>query len=480
MKFDFGIDFGTTNSACAGVIDGKKMIKFADQYDGSPFPSLVIIDPVTGQVYCGREAWLKRQEYSEHCEVITSIKTYLGTGKTWLIAGKTWRPDMVAAEVFKGLKRQVAAAGGKSDMREAVVAVPVGFSPAKRAELRKAARRAGVEIKTFVTEPTAAFFRHYDEVGFYNKVGVLDWGGGTLDISILENNSGLIRELASGGLNLGGDNIDLKLAHWVHNQVVKNKSKGRAFTEMPPQARDMMIARCERAKKDLSVRDVVEIALNRYGELGPFRVSLDIDTFSRLIDWEVERAISYFEETLRKAGISLDELGCILMVGGSVNLRPFIERVEERWKKCDKIYPGDSDWSVALGAGMLSVNPGKYRLAETIGVIMADDSFYPLMRQGQVVDHRPISFTFALVEDSNNATFIFADEDRRMLGHMNVPAFGFFKEKIDLQVFIDQDLVFRVKAKSQQRSKRYIEEWSYPGLRFCYQLPARSEVGSNG
>jgi Molecular chaperone len=159
VKFDFGIDFGTTNSACAGVIDGKKMIKFADQYDGSPFPSLVIIDPVTGQVYCGREAWLKRQEYSEHCEVITSIKTYLGTGKTWLIAGKTWRPDMVAAEVFKGLKRQVAAAGGKSDMREAVVAVPVGFSPAKRAELRKAARRAGVEIKTFVTEPTAAFFR---------------------------------------------------------------------------------------------------------------------------------------------------------------------------------------------------------------------------------------------------------------------------------------------------------------------------------
>jgi molecular chaperone DnaK len=477
VKFDFGIDFGTTNSACAGIIDGKKMIKFADRYDGSPFPSLVIIDPVTGEVYCGREAWLKRQEYAEHCEVITSVKTHLGTGKTWRIAGKVWTPEMVAAKVFEGLKKQVASFG-KVKMEQAVVAVPVGFSSAKRAELRRAAKRAGVEITTFISEPTAAFFRHYDEIGHYDKVGVLDWGGGTLDITIIEKNSkDTIKELATGGLYVGGDNIDLKLALWAHNEVINKSSTSVSFEEMPPAARDMMIARCERAKRDLADREVVQIVLNKYGELGPIRVTLDIDTFSRLVESEVEQVIECFEATLRRARLSMDELGCILMVGGSVNLRPFIERVEEKWKKC--FYPEESDWSVAAGAAMLSVKPGRYKLAETIGVIMSDDSFYPLVHEGDVVDHKTVEHSFALVEDSKTANFIFSDANRRILGRLNVPSFGFFREKIDLQSRIDRDLVLRVTARSAQRSERYTEEWRYPGPRLHYQLPAGFEVAGD-
>ncbi|WP_003545352.1 Hsp70 family protein [Desulfotomaculum nigrificans] len=469
MKFDFGIDFGTTNSACTGIIDGKSVMKFEDQYDGSPFPSLVVIDPVTGKVECGREAWLKRQEYSENCEVISSVKTLLGTGKTWTIAGKNWTTEMIAAEVFKGLKRQIAAAGVKEEMSEAVVAVPVGFPPVKRAELRRAARLAGIEIKSFVSEPTAAFFRHYDEVGFYNKIAVFDWGGGTLDVAVLENSGGLIKEAAAGGLYLGGDDIDLKIAHWVHNQVIKQKKATVSFDEMPSSARDMMIARCERAKRDLSVRDMVEVVLNRYGDLGPFRVTLDADTFSRLIEEDVESAIKCFEDTLKKAGVSMDELGCILMVGGSVNLAPLIDRVEEKWK-CDKIFPQDSDWSVATGAAKLSVNPGNYKLAETIGVVMADDSFYPLMKEGEPVDYEPIEFTFAMVEDSGTANFVFSN-GCNVLGYLHVPAFGFFKEQINLKARIDRNLVFRVSAKSNRRSERYTEEWQYPGPKLYYQLP---------
>lgn len=471
MKFYFGIDFGTTNSACTGFIDGKKMVKIHDQYDGSPFPSLVIIDPATGQVYCGREAWFKRQEYSEHCEVITSVKTYLGTDKTWYIAGKIWTPEMVAAEIFRGLRNQMTATVGKTtEINEAVVAVPVGFASNKRADLRRAAKRAGLEIKTFVSEPTAAFVRHIDEIGGYNRVGVLDWGGGTLDVSILENNKRLIKELATGGEYLGGDNIDLKVALWAHNQIINKNKVSISFDEMTPVAKDMLIARAERAKKDLAVRDVVDIVLNKYGELGPCRVSLDIATFSSIIENEIERAINCFEETLRRARISMKELGCILMVGGSVNLRPFINKVEDRWD-CLKVYSEDSDWSVARGVATLSINPGQYQLAETIGVIMADDSFYPLIKEGSAVDHIPSSFSFALVEDSNTANIIFSDGNRRILGFMHVPSFGFFKEKINIQSFIDKDLVLKVEARSQHRSERYIEEWNYPGPRLLFKLP---------
>lgn len=475
MTARYGIDFGTTNSACVGILDKVHVIKYADQY-GRPFPSLVIIDPATGEVYGGRLAWMRRQELGETCQVITSVKTYLGTEKTWNIGGKVWTPEMVAAEVLQGLKLQVANAGGSAAvLNEAVVAVPVGFTPAKRAALRRAARMAGIKILSFVSEPTAAFFHHYDEIKCYTHIGVIDWGGGTLDISILENKGGEIRELAAGGIDIGGDDIDLKLAHWVHQKVASEKGINKSFEEMSASDRDMLISRCETAKRDLSDLSLVEIRLNRYGEAGAFSVPLDIDTFARIIAFEVEQAIGCFEETLGRAKLSSDELGCILMLGGSVNLLPFIDEAEKVWN-CEKIYPDEPDWSVARGASRLSVTKGQYRLAETVGVIMADGSFYPLLKAGEPVTGQSVNFTFALTEDSKTANFIFADENMRILGYLHVPSFGFFKEKIDLTARINSDLVCKVIARSQCRSKRYTEIWEYSALRFVYQLPVQLEV----
>jgi molecular chaperone DnaK len=386
---------------------------------------------------------------------------------------------MVAAEVFKGLKSQARAAGCPVDMDRAVVAVPIRFAPNKRAELRQAAQLAGIEITSFVSEPTAAFFCHRDELRMHQTVGVIDWGGGTLDVSILENRGGEIREIATGGAQIGGDVIDLKLAYWVHGKIASQRSVVKAFEEMSPNDRDMMIARCERAKKELSIREVVEIGLNRYGEIGPFRLPIDIDVFRNIIADEVRQARACFEETLSRARMSLDELGCILMLGGSINLQPFIEMAEKSWN-CEKIYPGEPDWSVAQGAGNLSVEQGAYRLAETIGLILADGSFYPLMREGIIVNENPIRVTLALVEDSSTANLIFANGDRTILGYLNVPSFGFFQEKIYLDVLIDRDFVFRVTARSGQRSSRYEERWKYPGPLLTYILPLGSGVANVG
>ncbi len=468
---DFGIDFGTTNSACVGIQQQKRAVKYTDGY-GNPFPSLVIIDRITGKVYCGREAWRNREKYSDSCEVIPSIKTYLGTNKTWKIKGKEWTPEMVAAEVFLGLKKQVVKKGATARLEEAVVAVPVGFPASKRVALRKAAMRAGIKIKSFVSEPTAALFCHYEEIGFHSTIGVIDWGGGTLDIAIVENRKGRVRELATGGLNLGGDHIDRKLAEWAHERIISEKKARISFEEMPPAARDKLIASCEQAKKDLTYDDQVEISIGKYGELGTVRVVLDIDTFSSLIASDVERAIECFEQTLSRAKLSIEELGCILMVGGSVNLRPFSERASQKWHG-KVFYPLESDWSVALGAASLSSNPGQYHLAQTIGVTMSDGSLFPLVKEGDpVVPGKSTTFTFALVEDSPTANFIFSDGNGTHLGYMNVPAFGFFREKIEVTAAIDSNLILEVVARSQKRSTGTTQRWNYDKLRFNYQLPA--------
>ena len=98
------------------------------------------------------------------------------------------------------------------DIDSAIVAIPVGFSPEKREKIRQAARKAGIEIKTFISEPTAAFFANYKELKNAETVAVFDWGGGTLDVCVLRNDHGKVAELASKSLALAGDNIDEKLA----------------------------------------------------------------------------------------------------------------------------------------------------------------------------------------------------------------------------------------------------------------------------
>lgn len=478
--FWFGIDFGTTNSACIGLEDGsKEPKKFSDS--DYPFPSIVIIDRLTGKVYKGREAWRRREELRESCEVIPSVKTYLGTDKTWRIAGQVWTPEMVAAQVFIGLKEKVKERLGTDELKEAVVAVPVGFSAAARRALRKAAQMAGIEIKSFVSEPTAALFYHYNEIGHYTRIGVFDWGGGTLDVSIIENRDGIIRELATGGLNKAGDYIDRLMAEWIHSRTAKKLGKKIPFDEMPPEARDKMLATCEQAKRDLTWDDTAQIRILDYGSFGDLNEIIDIEQFSLLIKPVLDEAILCFERCLERAGMNLTQLDCILMVGGSVNLRPFSELVGEIWEGKEYYPKKDPDWSVAGGAAKLSMNEGKHMLAHTVGIVMSDGSLYPLFKKGEEVV--PGSFsaaTFALVEDEPAANLIFADDTGKVLGYMSVPAFGFFHEKIEVKAQIDKDLIFHVYARSLNRSSKTAKEWQYDSLNMEYKLPmAQLEVGEN-
>ncbi|SHH18757.1 molecular chaperone DnaK [Thermosyntropha lipolytica DSM 11003] len=468
--FWFGIDFGTTNSACIGIEDKRRVKKFSD--DEYPFPSLVIIDRMTGRVYCGREAWRRREELRESCEVIPSIKTYLGTDKTWKIAGRIWTPEMVAAQVFLGLKERVKKRLGTDELKEAVIAVPVGFSPAARAALRKAARMAGIEVKSFVSEPTAALFYHYNEIGHNTRIGVFDWGGGTLDVSVIENRNGCIKELATGGINKAGDYIDRLMAEWIHRRIVRKSGQKISFDDMPAEARDKMLTACEQAKRDLTWDDTAQIQILDYGPLGDVFETIDIEQFTLLINPVIDDAISCFGECLERSGMNIAQLDCILMVGGSVNLRPFNERIAEFWEGKEYYPEGEPEWSVAGGAARLSINEGKHILTQTVGVVMSDGSLYPLFAKGHYINSGDFSTaTFALVEDAPAANLVFADGTGNALGYLSVPAFGFFGEKIEVIAWIDEDLILRIKARSLNRSEKSVREWQYDSLRMEYELP---------
>lgn len=482
MQEFFGIDFGTTNSAVVGRLR-RTATRFGGD-DDQPFPSLVAVNRTTGAVQAvGRDAWNNRLQLAESCRMFSSAKMHLGEGKIERIGPETWTPERVVAEVLKGLKERVSARGHGATLEQPVIAIPVGFSPAKRKALREAASEAGIQIRGFVSEPTAAIFRSREETQQWSNVVVFDWGGGTLDISVVNIQGNVVREIATVPKPLGGDDLDRLLAEWAHAKILSQKSRGNLpFSGMDSRFQDMLLSRCEAAKREISDYDMVEISLSPYGDFGDVNLVLTEEEFTRLMQPKIDEALATLEEgVIYRARLSFDQVH-ILLVGGSSKLKGLRNAMAERgW---DFSLPQDSDWHVADGAARFASNFGAYISSQNVGVKLCDDTVYPIISSGQTVDYGMHSATFGLLEDTNNARFVFVESRNgtdgrlntmdRTLGYLTVPAFGFTDEPIHLETHIDENLLLHVTARSQARAKRHARHWTYPELRFSYALPSKS------
>jgi len=484
MQEYFGIDFGTTNSAVVGHL--HRNITFYGDERGDPFPSLIAISNATGEVQeIGREAWNRREELSESCKILHSAKMKLGSGEKIRIGARTWTPQMVVTEVFKGLQESVKIRGSGAQLEKPVMAIPVGFSHEKRSELRKAAEAAEIEISGFVSEPTAAVFKNYENVKHWPYVIVFDWGGGTLDISLVSIQKDMVKEIATISKTLGGDDLDYLLAEWTHKQILFDKRKNDPpFSGMESYYRDLLVLKCEEAKCMMTTEDIWEFLIPKYGSFGTVNPIITNDEFERLMNPIIEESIAALEEcVITRARLSFDQIGCIIMVGGTSNLRGLRDAIENvKWSSdIVIIHPEDSDWHVADGAAVLASDSGEYICAQNLGILLSDNTIFPLVTDGEKINSNNNSITFGLTEDTDNARIVFveskdSDKERistmaRTLGYLSVPVYGFSNEPIKLKSQIDQDLLFRVSIRSECRGKIHEKEWIYPELKFNYKLP---------
>ena len=476
LKHYFGIDFGTTSSATVGfsVMDGKpEMIMYGDD-EGRPIPSVVAINRETGEVYTGRDAWNKKMELAESCVYIGSVKTILDTDWSQKIAGKNWTTVDIAAEVFKALKITVL---DRVDtlLEEATIAIPIGFSAEKRERLRKAAGMAGIRITSFVSEPTAAFFANYSELKSASTVAVFDWGGGTLDVSIIQNSDGKISELAKEGNNIAGDYIDREIARRIHAKIARKKGLERAFEDMPKSAQDLLLVRSERAKRILSDDDAATISVLRYGEYGVCKETLDYDWFADIVAPQVDAAIACLEKAISESGVGLANIDRIVMVGGSSNLRPLLEKMDKRYG--DLLYfPEQTMWNVGQGAARLAMTPGEYYSNQSVGIILSDGSYFELLPENCSLKEWSREINFALTDTNEEARFVFAgspdiNDSPLKYRSLVVPAYRFLQEQINLKVRVDKDLVFSALAKSNMRPDEFSRFWNYEQLKCYYKLP---------
>lgn len=472
----FGIDFGTTNSAVHAITAiGNSIDDEFDigENDRRPLPSFVAIHKKTGKVVTGLDAKGSIADENEY-QVFSSIKTIIGEEREWEIASKTWTPVDIAAELFKALKQKVKAST-RGIMKEAVVAVPVGFSSKKKNNVRKAAKKAGIKVLMFVSEPTSAYCSRVSEMRKYHNVAVFDWGGGTLDVVVLRIEGNIVHELSAVGITMAGNYIDRHLAERICMNASSKAGEDFSFEDLSYKVQLRLLQKCEQAKCDLADEDIVTIMDANLDGHGMMMEKIDYPYFSLLIENEINQSVDCLMRALAEAGMNKESIDCILCEGGSSRLRPLQEKLLKLFDRNKLIFPRKAMWDIATGVAQIAYKPGCYTLNRPMGLMLSNNKFYPLLKVGQRVPTEEKTVSFGVIDGSDDARFIISDGDESSQTFSEifpVKIRGFSDEVIKASCYVDADMVFRMKIKSNRMPDDFFRVWTYSNLKVSYEIDA--------
>lgn len=467
----FGIDFGTTNTAVVEcLITEHQISKTVYGENNQPFPSLVALHPENAPIF-GWEVKKRRNQLNKAgYHIIGSFKSILGSSEMIKVGEKLYSPMDITSMFLSYIKNKVESLSTRK-LDEAVIAIPVDFKPEQRKNLREAAMRAGIKVKSFVSEPTAAYVSCRDELKGSSNVAVFDWGGGTLDVSMISVEKREVSEIAIAGMRLGGNDIDLLLAKHVHARLMQETANGCNYEDLTASDKDQIVDKVEDCKKRLSQDDTAPIRLMRYAGKSMLRSSVTLDEFSKLIQSRVDSAVKLLFDAAEKGNITLGEMDAILMVGGSCEIQSIYQRMMEIAEEYHLrlLRPEGVQWSVATGAAILCASQPVYRLQNGFGVLLADDSFYPVFKADTVAPCKAQELRFGVVEDTNNAVFVFVDEHKNVMSRKSVPIKGFTAEGIHLQCEIDDNMIVHIRIFSDYMQKNIVED-QLNQLAFTYRI----------
>ena len=251
--------------------------------------------------------------------IIASVKRQLGKNKNYRVAGQPKAAVEVAEEIFRFLK-QDAEDRASAKLRHGIVTIPVEFDGNARHELRLAAERAGIFIKTFIYEPFAAVVAYC--VGNQSdclesfegqNLLVFNWDGGTLDITVMAIRSGQMTQLSTGHLgHRAGDHFDERLLRLTYDRFLEKERLSVDQAPVRSTVKDRYLAECERAKIALSARagDRVDLAsvLRVDGRVYDIEQQVTRTDFESEINNDVRDAMAQVDSVLGKANLMLVKL----------------------------------------------------------------------------------------------------------------------------------------------------------------------------
>ncbi len=448
----FGIDLGTTNSLIAWLKDGVPT-PIPNVHGSVLTPSAVSVD-ADGSLLVGATA---RERLVTHPKrSAASFKRLMGTGQKLALAGVQYRPEDLSALVLRALKADAEHATGEK-VDEVIISVPAYFNDQQRKATRLAGELAGLKVLRLVNEPTAAALFH----GIHERDAdatflIIDLGGGTFDVSILERFSGVMEVRATGGDSfLGGDDFTEAMV-----QLLARKALIDDKTLAEPARQGALRFAAETAKRALVARPGCEVDLQG---LGFGLVALTQAEFEKACEPLLERLRAPIERALRDARLRVADLDEIALVGGASRM-PMVRRLVSQLFGRLPARHLDPDQTIALGvavcAGLTSRDEAFEEMVltdvcpHTLGIRVSEsdgrgghvgDVFLPIIERNTVVPASRVKTVVTVADDQTAlSVVIFQGESRHCsqnieLGslELKVPPLKAGQVKVDVRYTYD-------------------------------------------
>ncbi|MBS2022568.1 MAG: Hsp70 family protein [Deltaproteobacteria bacterium] len=378
-----GIDLGTTYSTAAAVINGQMHLA-VDGRGEACIPSVVHF-PKSGAPLVGVEA--EKQRSLDPQNTVFGIKRLIGRGAdsptarvldasaafkikpqpkgeaAVQVRTGTFAASEIAAMILRHL-RERAEARFQRKIGKAVLTVPVLATPEVKAAMTRCGKMAGLEVLDIISEPVAGSIArgfggpHWGEHPFL----VYDFGGGTFDASVVQRAGEALQVLASGGDDcLGGDDFDLGFARWIADVVVRSH---KVNVKNDIVLWDRVQRQCEQVRRALSAGESARYVLRDAGErIGKLEFSVAREDMRPLWAELVQRSMEASQQTVQESGVPLEELGAVLLIGGTTYVAQVREAVAELGVQC--AIEADPQTAVARGAARVATQRSMIHRAVT-------------------------------------------------------------------------------------------------------------------
>jgi len=484
-----GIDLGTTNSAMA-IMEGGQPKILENAEGGRTTPSIVAISKA-GERLVGLTA--KRQAVTNPANTIYAVKRLIGRrfdddevqrdtetapykivksgeGVKVLMGDKEYSPQEVSAMILAKLKADAEAKLGEK-ITEAIITVPAYFNDSQRQATKDAGAIAGLEVKRIINEPTAAALAYGFDKKKGQKIAVYDLGGGTFDISILEISEDTVEvKSTNGDTHLGGEDFDQRIINWIIEEFKKDQV---IDLSKDPLALQRIKEAAEKAKIELST--AMETEINQpfitSDASGPKHLVLKMSRskLESLVMDLVEKTLEPTKAALKDAGLSLNEIEEIVMVGGMTRMPLVLQKVKEFFNK-EPHLGVNPDEVVALGAavqaGVLQGEVKDVLLLDvtplTLGIETLGSVATPIIERNTTIPTSK-SQVFSTAADSQTSVEIHVVQGERPLANDNKSLGRFILDgippaprgvpQVEVTFDIDANGILNVKAKDKATSK---------------------------
>ena len=368
-----GIDLGTTNSVCAVMEGGEPMIVTSSE-GGRLFPSVVAINPKSGERMIGQVA--RRQAVTNPQNTIFSIKRFMGRKfddpevkrameiipykvtaapngdvRVWMGDGE-YSPPEISAMILQKIKTDAETYLGE-EVREAVITVPAYFNDSQRQATKDAGRIAGLSVLRIVNEPTASSLAYGMGKRADQTIAVYDLGGGTFDISVLDVGEGVFEvKSTNGDTFLGGDDFDQRVIDWIADEFKRDQGIDLRQDRM---ALQRLREAAEKAKIELSTVMETEINLPfvTADASGPkhLQMTLSRAKLEQLTGDLIERSIGPCRKALEDAKLGTSDIDEVILVGGMTRM-PAVREAVRKFFRRDPHVGVNPDEIVGLGAAV--------------------------------------------------------------------------------------------------------------------------------